>query len=155
MGRYHTTNLARGRRLDIGMGILAAAALFARTSGSTVQSPGSRRFEFSARLPCLLPCLPITLLANYLACHYLACQGFWTPILFEILPVRPNIVPSVQSQCHILKVVAGDEPGVDFFPWMIFLSLRLLSALISNLLIPGDEHERPAQSYVLRLTGIV
>ena len=36
-------------------------------------------------------------------------------LLANILPVRPNIVPSVQSQCHVLTVVAGDEPGVNFF----------------------------------------
>ena len=71
-------------------------------------------------------------------CHhsnYLACQGFWTPLLFEILPVCPNIVPSVQLQCHILTAVVGDEPGVDFFTWMFFLWLGL-STLTSNLLIP-------------------
>ena len=58
--------------------------------------------------------------ANYLAC--LPClPRFLDPILFEILPVRPNIVPSLQSQCHVLTVVAGDGPGVNFFAWMIVL----------------------------------
>ena len=37
------------------------------------------------------------------------------------LPASVNIASSVQSQCHVLAVVAGDEPGVDFFVWMIFL----------------------------------